>query len=79
MGNFIYVTCNVIFPQMLRGLGYTIKRFAVRCVSEDEARKARSDLNSYDGVTYVRVNRCGRISDSVKVLLFDESGCYDLS
>lgn len=53
MGNKIYVTFQVRFVHE------GIKKYAVECKSLKEAREIAADVNSFDGVTYLRLNKCG--------------------
>ena len=49
-------------------MGVKTKKYAIRCESEEEVRYTLADINSYDGVSYLRVNRCGKLPKGTKIV-----------
>lgn len=41
--------------------GAKAKYYAIECVDEKEALEIASDINSLDGVSYLKINKSGRI------------------
>lgn len=66
-----YVTYQIKPTEFCRQLGHKTEYYAVRC-TEDNWREIASDINSLDGVTYIRLNKCGRLHKGVKILEYGE-------
>lgn len=67
-----YVTYQVKPTQFVREtMGIPTKYYAVRC-TEDNWREIAADINSLDGVTYIRLNKCGRIRKDAKIVNYGD-------
>ena len=66
----IYVTFSIRPTDYVRSMGYENKYYAVKCDTMDNAMEAMSDINSIDGISYLRINKCGRIRKDAKVILY---------
>lgn len=65
----LYVTFQIKPTFMGRALGIKTKYYAIKCETYDEATDVALDINSLDGVTYLRINKCGKLSrKDVKIL-----------
>lgn len=53
---------------------YTMRRVAVKCETEEQAREVALDLNSMEGIKNIRLNRCGKIRKYYK--RFDYADYY---
>ena len=60
MAKTIYVTFQVKPTEFCRAMGFKTLYFAIECHGEEQARAAAADVNSIDGVTYIRFNHCLR-------------------
>lgn len=69
---WVYVTYQIKPTEFVRNLGYKTQYFAVRCKDEEDALEALMDLNSLDGVTYLRINKCGRIRKDAKIVNYGD-------
>lgn len=56
-----YVTFQVIPTDYLKGLGYKTKYYAVKCDNEKDTFECVSDLYGMEGLSYLRINNCGRL------------------
>ena len=76
----IYVTYQFRPTSFARSLGAETERYAVKCRTYDQALGIISDLNSLDGVSYIRINRCGQLKNrnTIKIVSGDEywKKCY---
>lgn len=58
----IYVTFQIKPTDFVKSLlGLKTSHYAIKCDNEKDAREAASDVYSIDGVTYIRINRRGRL------------------
>ena len=65
----VYVTYQVRPSEYLRlVLGHETKKYAIECESESQAIEVASDVNSLDGVSYIYINRCGKLPKGCKIL-----------
>lgn len=53
---------------------YTKRRVAVKCETEEQAHEVALDLNSMEGITNIRLNRCGKIRKHF--MIFDYQDYY---
>lgn len=67
-----YVTYKIVPTIFAMAVGIQTEYHAVECESESEAYEVASDVNSLDGISYLRVNKCGRINKQSKVITADE-------
>ena len=65
MNSNIYVTFQVK-PRILTYL--PTKYYAVKCENMEEARNVASDIYSYDGISYLRINKCGKIRKDATIM-----------
>ena len=42
-------------------MGVKTRKYAIECETLDEAHEIMSDVNSLDGVSYIRLNKCHRL------------------
>lgn len=71
MFKYVYVTFQI---KPAKVLNLPTKRYAVQCKDMDEALEVASDINSFDGVTYIRINKSGRLCKGVNILKVGEYG-----
>lgn len=67
----MYVTYQIKPTEFCRQLGHKTEYYAVRC-TEENWREIAADINSLDGVTYIRLNKCGRIRKDAKILNYGD-------
>lgn len=71
----LYVTYQIKPTSYVTAVtGRETEYHAIGCRDYDRAVAIASDVYSLDGVTYVRINRCGRLrhKDKVKITSGDE-------
>lgn len=56
----IYVTFQIRPTAYCKSLGCKTKHFAIECHDDAQALKAAADVNSLDGISYIRYNKCLR-------------------
>ena len=44
------------------------KYYAVKCKDIEEAMAVASDIYSYDGISYLRINKCGKIRKDATIM-----------
>ncbi len=71
----IYVTCQV---KPAKVLGLPTKHYAIECETLSQVQQAIADIYSYDGVTYIDVNKCGRLKKGTIVLPYNSEGNYSI-
>lgn len=58
----IYVTFQIKPTEFISLLlGLKTEHYAIKCDNEEQALEAASDIYSFDGITYLRINRCGKL------------------
>lgn len=67
----MYVTFQIKPCEFARMCGFETKRYAIKCENLEQLGEVLSDVNSIDGITYLRVNKSkkplkGRINLSVE-------------
>lgn len=67
----IYVTFQIKPTLYLMAMGYNTKHYAIKCSSMDDAYDAASDINSFCGVTYIRINKCGRLRHKDTIVMIN--------
>lgn len=66
----IYVTYQIKPSVFVTAVtGKQTEYHAIRCKDYDQAVVIASDVNSLDGVTYLRINRCGQLKHKDKVII----------
>lgn len=50
----------------------TADKFAVICTNESMLKDVLTDAYSIDGITYLRINRCGKLNAQVVRLTYEE-------
>jgi hypothetical protein len=66
----IYVTYQIKPSVFVTAVtGKQTEYHAIRCKNYDQAAVIASDVNSLDGVTYLRINRCGHLKHKDKVII----------
>lgn len=78
MRKTIYVTWIIRPTEFCRSIGYKTKHYAVKCDNENQAYEVISDVNAIDGVSYLRMNKCGRINKDAKVMLYGSDIIHNL-
>lgn len=53
----MYVTFQIKPCEFARMCGFETKRYAIKCENLEQLGEVLSDVNSIDGVTYLRVNK----------------------
>lgn len=72
----IYVTFHVKKQPYFMASTRISYFYAIKCSNISDAKEAASDVNSIDGVLYVRINKSGRLPHkNTKVILF--GSCYE--
>lgn len=67
----IYVTFQIKEPPYLFAPTIVTKHYAIKCGNMNDAKEAAADIYSFDGVSYVYINKCGRLRHKdTKVILF---------
>lgn len=64
----IYVTFQVKPSNYCKNLGYTTQRYAIKCENMEQALKRMRDVYSYEGISYLRLNKCGRLKKRTTIL-----------
>ena len=49
-------------------MGIKTKKYAILCNTMDEVHKTMADINSFDGVSYIRLNKCGKLPKGTKIV-----------
>ena len=49
-------------------MGVKTEKLAIECHTMEEAHEIMADVNSYDGISYIRLNKCGRLPKGTKVV-----------
>ena len=57
----IYVTFQIKPSRYFQGLGFQTKHYAIQCANEQDAREAASNIYGLDGISYLTINKCGRL------------------
>ena len=55
-------------PTVKYSFGVDTKKYAIKCETIDEAHEIMADVYSLDGVSYIRLNKCGKIPKGPKVV-----------
>ena len=48
-------------------MGVKTKKYAIECQTLDEAHEIIADVNSLDGISYIRLNKCGKLPKGTKL------------
>lgn len=62
----MYVTFQIAYHHFWQR--WKTVRYAVKCPNEKIALEVASDINSIDGISYLRLNRCGKINKNCRVI-----------
>jgi hypothetical protein len=66
----VYVTYQIKPTALLREMtGKETEYYAIKCRDYDQAVVIASDVNSLDGVTYIRINRCGHLKHKGQITI----------
>ena len=71
----VYVTFQIRFTDFVAATtGKKVEYHAIKCNDYDQAVTIASDVYSLDGVSYVRINRCGHLKhkDKTNIISGDE-------
>lgn len=75
----IYVTFQIKPTDLCKSLGIETKYHAIKCSSERDAQDAASDINSIDGVSYIRINTTGKLRrKDRKIILYGSNYIKEL-
>lgn len=66
-----YVTFQIKPPRILRENGIATRYYAIECPSMDKTLEVASDIYSLDGISYLKINKCGRLRKGVVILKSD--------
>lgn len=53
-------------------MGVKTRKYAIACESIDEAHEIMADVNSFDGVSYIRLNKCGKLPKGTRIAKLSE-------
>ena len=66
----VYVTYQIKPTALVREMtGKETEYYAIKCRDYDQAVVIASDVNSLDGVTYIRINRCGHLKHKGQITI----------
>lgn len=63
-----YVTFQIKPSAYCRALGMETKKYAIECPDMESAQEVAADVNSLDGVTYLRINKSGKLGQGVTII-----------
>lgn len=66
----IYVTFSIRPSKHIWPMEHTNRYYAIKCDTMDNAMEAMSDVKSIADISYLRINKCGRIRKDAKVILY---------
>lgn len=49
-------------------MGAKAKKYGILCNTMDEVHETMADINSFDGVSYIRLNKCGKLPKGTKIV-----------
>ena len=71
----VYVTFQIRPADFVAAItGKKVEYHAIKCNDYDQAVTIASDVNGLDGVSYIRINRCGHLKhkDKTNIISGDE-------
>jgi len=66
----VVVPSSIGFPQV--EVRFDTERIAIDCPDEESMIDCAKDIYSYDGISNLRLNRCGKLRKGVRIISYDD-------
>lgn len=74
----IFVTFQFRPTPFAEQQGFKTEKYAVSTNTIDEAREIAADVYSLDGVSYLRINKCGKLTKGTKTITYHKTNDGDI-